>query len=132
MKVICTFFLIRNDQLGGKGNEDILGTGPVARLEITSIATGRMRQVTVCKLLNLQFNLGDKIRCISGRTLVLINPNSPAGFKYLAEKPEILSSKKWQNELTLNKTATKARHRGKASFFEGIGNDVGLTGTSTR
>lgn len=103
-----------------------------AILDIYSQSSGAPRRLVVAKTQTLTLNYGDRIKCISGRIGILINPGTPAGAFILL--PDLPSCVRWneRTELEINDETTKHIHRGEISVMDDMGNVQIQTGGVTR
>lgn len=93
-----------------------------AVLDIYSSAGGSPRRLVVVKTQTIILNYGDRIKCVSGKIGVLINPGTPAGVFVLL--PDLPSCVNWhqRTELEMNDETTKHIHRNQVLVAKEIGN----------
>ena len=123
--VICTF-VMGNSWEQGKPEVRL-----AAVLDIYPNAGGEPRRLAVGKTQTLKLNYGDRIKCISGTLVVLVNPGTQAGaFRLFPNSPACVN---WNDrtDLEMNDDTTKHRHRGKISVTGDIGNISRITGSSS-
>lgn len=103
-----------------------------AAVDIYSQAGGAPRRLVIAKSQTIQLNYGDRIKCVSGKIGVLINPGTPAGAFVLL--PDLLACKSWneRTELEINDETTKHIHRGEIKVMQDIGTVQTKTGGTTR
>jgi hypothetical protein len=103
-----------------------------AVLDIFTNGGSEPRRMVVCETQTLTLNYGDRIKCISGKIGVLINPGTPAGaFVLLPDLPSCVSWNE-RTELEMNDETTKHIHRGEIRVMEDIGTIQTSTGATTR
>ncbi len=105
---------------------------PAAVLDIYRNSGGKPQRLIVCQTQTLKLNYGDRLKCISGKIVVVINPGTPAGAFVLL--PDLPSCVRWneRTELEINDAATQHIHRGGISVMDDIGTMQAKTGGTTR
>jgi hypothetical protein len=123
---ICTFITNQSLNKGGKSKPTLS-----AVLYVYPNSGGDARRYTICKTQTVKLNYGDRIECVSGNVVVLINPGTQAGAFIL--RPDLPSCVNWneRTELEINDETTKHIHRGKVSVGRDIGNVSRIAGASS-
>lgn len=95
-------------------------------------AAGNEWQLKTAQPQNLKLQYGDRLRCVSGSAVVLINPGTRAGAFIL--KPQLPAKPDWKErvELVINDETTRAIARGQIVVSADIGTTQTATGATTR
>jgi hypothetical protein len=108
------------------------GTSIVAVLDVYSQTGSAPTRLSISQTQTLKLNYGDRIKCISGRVGVTINPGTSAGMFVLFADSASCTNWNFRTELEMNDETTKQIHRGEVSVADDIGNISRGTGASAR
>lgn len=126
MKVTCKIMAYGQPlKNGAKSYEN----NPVIILELTRTG-GEAHRFTVAGAQNISMNAGDRLKCVSGCAVVMINPGTGAGTFVLCPQIPPHADWKFRTELEINEETTKIIHRGKITFAKDIGGIYGATATT--
>jgi len=129
--VICR--IIPTSESAVLGNGQAKAATSVATLDVYPASGSVQWQLTVGKQHDLKLQFGDRIKCVSGAAVVMINPGTIAGAFLLCKKLPAKSDWKFRTELEINDETTRPMHRnGKIEFAKDIGSINRATGATTR
>ena len=119
--VVCRIVTGNSASFDKQNTKQTGGKSVVSVLDIYPRSGGEARRLTISQTQILKLNYGDRIRCVSGSVVVLINPGTPAGTFVLY--PNLPSCVSWNHrtELEMNDETTKHIHRGKIGVADDIG-----------
>ncbi len=121
--VICRI-LANNASDAGKS------AGAVVIVKLIRV-NGTAQKIPIARSQDFLMNFGDRIKAVSGKAVVMINPGTQAGAFFISpQAPK--NDWKHRAELEINEETTRIRHRGAVSKVEDIGNLTRGTGAATR
>ncbi len=118
--------------LASQSSQNGKAAGMSSILEVFPVS-GNSYKLIVPNNIMAQFNFGDRIKSISGTTVVLVKPGTQAGAFILS--PYLPANPRWNHrtELEINEESTKNIPReGEIKFKNDIGNTTRATSSTTR
>lgn len=94
----------------------------VVMLDVFPANGGVQWQLRTSQTQDLKLQFGDRLKCVSGSAVVLINPGTSAGAFILSSKLPAQHDAKERTELEINEETTRIVHRGQITFARDIGN----------
>lgn len=127
MAVICR--ITAYEQRGNQSRAT--GTGAVIILEISRNG-GAPQRLVVARTQNISLEMGDRIKCVSGLAIVMINPGTGAGVFILCPQLPPNADWKYRTELEINEETTRVISRGQIKFTNDIGTILRATSAVSR
>jgi hypothetical protein len=131
--IFCKLVAITSEQLEGKSKAIGQQTGAMVIVDIVN-NEGAENRLVVSRIMDLNLELGDKIRCIAGRALVIIDEAKQSGSFIISENSSNSFSGKYPNLLEVTAELTKNQPLGKipTRVISDIGKAIKSAAASTR
>jgi hypothetical protein len=112
MSVTCRIIAFMKEELGSKNRLSSQQTGAMAVIEILT-DFGDSKRLVISRSQDFILEIGDKIRCVSGQAVVIINRGIPAGSRIISETSPNPHSTKHSSLLEITAELAKTLPPGK-------------------
>jgi hypothetical protein len=133
MSVTCRIIAFKKDELGSKNKLNSQQTGAMAVIEILT-DFGDDKQLVISRSQDFNLELGDKIRCVSGQAVVMINQGIQAGSRIISETSPNPHLTKYPSLLEITAEITNNLPSGKIHIhaLNDLGNVIRSAAATTR
>ncbi len=131
--IFCKLVAITSEQLEGKSTGIGQKTGAMVIVDIVN-NEGEENRLVISRAMDFNLELGDKIRCVAGRALVMINQSVEASSHIIVESSANSHSANYPSLLEITGSLAKNQRLGKAPrrAIGDIGNAIKSAAAATK